>query len=204
MQSYFLPKPICQRRRWSPCGVISGKEEEQLDKVLQLLLRHPTSSAAAAVSSRNNVFPKTAAAQRSPAGFPKPPTHSSLSLLHPPRQLLGPSCALLFLPHSLTRSRTICDHYSCGKIPPYESQRSTPVRSAWGIISYVSIWEYNDFFGQQMCLFSDDILLCKSSAVDLFGTSPHNMTYDYATYELLHATCDIEFTQSGQCFPDSS
>ena len=55
------------------------------------------------------------------------------------------------------------------------------MRSAWGIISYVSIWEYNDFFGQQMCLFSDDILLCKSSAVDLFGTSPHNMTYDYAT-----------------------
>ena len=180
MQSYFLPKPICQRRRWSPCGVISGKEEEQLDKVLQLLLQHPTSSAAAAVSSRNNVFPKTQLRKDLLLGFLN--LFQLTQVYHPPPpQLLGPSCALLFLPHSLTRSRTICDHYSCGKIPPYESQRSTPVRSAWGMISYVSIWEYNDFFGQQMCLFSDDILLCKSSAVDLFGTSPHNMTYDYAT-----------------------
>ena len=182
---------------------VSARKSRQLDKVLQLLLRHPASSAAAAVSSRNNVFPKTQLRKDLLLGFLN--LFQLTQVYH--SSAAGPFLRFAIpasLTHSLTRSRTICDHYSCGKIPPYESQRSTPVRSAWGIISYVSIWEYNDFFGQQMCLFSDDILLCKSSAVDLFGTSPHNMTYDYATYELLHATCDIEFTQSGQCFPDSS
>ena len=56
-----------------------------------------------------------------------------LQLPPPVRHRLCPPSPCCYF--SLTLSWTICDHCSCGKIPPYESQRSTPVRSARRVIS---------------------------------------------------------------------